>query len=458
MLQAASFRGVPFAVTSSDTGLGRRIALHQYPGKDEPWAEDMGRSARRFRLRGFVLDGDILIGGQSIDLQRKNLIEAAEKPGTGTLIMPTLGALTVALERCSISEGLGANSFSDIEFEFVESGAQTFPSAQTSTTTATTKAAKQLKKAKTNAFSKAIATIKKGLATLNGELAALNSEIANVTSPIRASEAVIAQAFLAAKSWVSVVKRAIIDATAMYRVAANLAGSFGRFTAGGNIGVIGSNTSPYAAGTSVADIVPIASAARETALAAADAFAQVVTDAGLSVPDDVSTSATAMIDALLACCADPADAIRLILSLMAHVLTGAQSDAAAAIDQMVLRTLAAALTVAVSQYQPSSADDAAARITDIGAALYALMTAAADAGEDEAFAALRDCRGSVVKDLRTRGATLATLRTFNFALALPALTLAQSIYADANRADELVRQAGPAHPLFMPANFTALSS
>jgi prophage DNA circulation protein len=451
MLQAASFRGVPFAVTGSDTTVGRRIALHQYPGKDAPWAEDMGRSARRFRLRGFVLDGDILIGGQSIDLQRKNLIAATEKSGTGTLIMPTLGAVTVALERCSISEGLGANSFSDVDFEFVESGAQTFPSAQSSTTTAATKAAKQLKKAKTNAFAKAIATIKAGSA-------ALNSEIAAVTSPIRAAEAVVAQAFLAAKSWVSVVKRAIIDATAMYRVAANLIGSFGRFAAGGNVGVIGSNTSPYAAGTSVADIVPIASTARETALAAADAFAEVVTDAGLSIPDDVSTSATAMIDALLACCADPADAIRLILSLMAHVVTGAQSDAASAIDQMVLRTLAAALATAVSQYQPSSADDAAARITDIGGALYTLMTAAADAGEDDAFAALRDVRGAIVQDLRARGATLATLRTFNFALALPALTLAQSIYADATRADELVRQANPPHPLFMPASFTALSS
>ncbi len=451
MLQTASFRGVPFAVTSSDTAPGRRIALHQYPGKDVPWAEDMGRAARRFRLRGFVLDGDILIGGQSIDLQRKNLIAAAEKSGTGTLIMPTLGAVTVALERCSISEGLGANSFSDVEFEFVESGAQTFPSAQSSTTAATTKAAAQLKKAKTNAFAKAIATIKAGSS-------ALNSEIAAVTSPVRAAEAVVAQALLAAQSWVSVVKRAIIDATAMYRVAANLIGSFGRFAAGGNVGVIGSNTSPYAAGTSVADIVPIASAARETALEAANAFAQVVTDAGLSVPEDVSTSATAMIDALLACCADPADAIRLILSLMAHVVGGAQSDAASAIDQMVLRTLAAALATAVSQYQPSSADDAAARITDIGGALYTLMTAAADAGEDDAFAALRDCRGAIVKDLRARGATLATLRTFNFSLALPALTLAQSIYADATRADELVRQADPPHPLFMPANFTALSS
>jgi hypothetical protein len=80
-LAPASFRGVQFAVTQTDFIGGRRQALHQYPGKDTPWAEDMGRAARRFRLRGFVLDGSVKLGGSSIAMQRSQLIAACEKKG-----------------------------------------------------------------------------------------------------------------------------------------------------------------------------------------------------------------------------------------------------------------------------------------------------------------------------------------------------------------------------------------
>ena len=47
MLNQASFRGVPFAVYGGDARFGRRLALHEYPGRDKPYIEDMGRSTRR---------------------------------------------------------------------------------------------------------------------------------------------------------------------------------------------------------------------------------------------------------------------------------------------------------------------------------------------------------------------------------------------------------------------------
>lgn len=436
MIQSASFRGVPFAVTSSDMSGGRRLAVHQYPGRDTAWAEDMGRSARRFRLRGFILDGDILISGDTIDLQRSNLVTAIEKAGTGTLIHPTLGSLTVAFDRGSIGEGLGANSYSEVELEFVESGEQTYPSATASTSSDATDAAVDLDDATTDAAVDAM-------------------------SDALDAGGTVAQALAAASSWAAVIQSAVADATAMYRLAAQLVGSFGRYSSGANAGVSGSNTSPYASGTTVAEIVPTASANRQAAIEAAEDFVAVVEAANLSSASDVADAADAakaMIAALVAACADPADAIRLLLSLLQHEVTGLTSDMATAINRLVLRITASALTAAVAQYQPQSADDAAARMSEIGAALYDLMTTAADAGEDECFATLRQCRGAVVTDLRSRGMTLARLRTFTFAVPLPSLVLAQSIYTDAARADELVTQTDPVHPLFMPTSFRALAA
>ena len=50
----ASFRGVPFFVESSDISAGRRTVTHQYPQRDEPFTEDLGRAAREYELSAFV--------------------------------------------------------------------------------------------------------------------------------------------------------------------------------------------------------------------------------------------------------------------------------------------------------------------------------------------------------------------------------------------------------------------
>ncbi len=51
-LQDASFRGVPFKVEEESTGTGRRVETHEYPNRDKPYTEDLGKSlsARPLRL------------------------------------------------------------------------------------------------------------------------------------------------------------------------------------------------------------------------------------------------------------------------------------------------------------------------------------------------------------------------------------------------------------------------
>ena len=109
-------------------------------------------------------------------------------------------------------------------------------------------------------------------------------------------------------------------------------------------------------------------------------------------------------------------------------------------------------------YTPTSHDDAAARLEQVAGALDAEILIAADAGEDDAVSALTTLRTAVVEDLTARGASLTPIRSFTVGSPLPADVLAQRLYRDPSRADELVAETGAVHPLFLPTTFSALAS
>src|SRR5215471_14992652 len=54
-LRLASFKGAPFYVEQQGRSSGRRTVLHQYPKRDLPYAEDMGREALRYQITGYLI-------------------------------------------------------------------------------------------------------------------------------------------------------------------------------------------------------------------------------------------------------------------------------------------------------------------------------------------------------------------------------------------------------------------
>lgn len=467
-LAPAAFRGAKFAVVESQSAGGRRVALHQYPGKEVPWAEDMGRDARRFRLRGFVLDGSVKLGRGSVSMQRAALMTACDKRGPGTLDHPTLGKITVALQRWTIGEGLDAQNYSEVEIEAVETGQQEYPAV---TATATTNLQKQVGAVQfTRPLTPAGSRLRKALlrfvkstvlALVSGKPLTLSGVLASATGLLSVA-GVRADLVGRISGWVSRVLWYANDATALYRIAAGLLASdgftYGRYAQGANSGLTTTNPSAYANDQTITDLNADASVLRQEVKDRAQACADLAASVDLADITPLGEAATDMIDALLDCCADPADAIRILLSLLSTTLAGASTTITTLVDLMVCEAAAAALTDAVSRYQPSSTDDAAARIAQIGPVLDALAVAAADAGADEVHAALRDCRAAIVTMLRDAAATVADLQNFAFGEPLPALLIAQQIYGDAARADQLVGQVNPVNPLFFPLAFEALAS
>ncbi len=119
-LVGASFRGKPFLVELSERSGGRRVVVHEFPLRNDPFVEDLGRRARTFRVDGYVIGDDYLA-------QRDSLLaalEAVDRPGE--LVHPYYGkSLTAVCVNLSVRETRAEGGIAMFALEFAEAPAQT---------------------------------------------------------------------------------------------------------------------------------------------------------------------------------------------------------------------------------------------------------------------------------------------------------------------------------------------
>ncbi|MCO4171775.1 DNA circularization N-terminal domain-containing protein [Aeromonas veronii] len=122
-LQPASFRGVAFKVDSDDLQVGRRTVLHEYPGRDTPSVEDMGRETREYAISAYLIGPDFIA-------ERDRLIEALEQAGPGELVSPWYGRMNVVvMGKQRISHSKADGGMCVVSFTFVESGEDEWPTS-----------------------------------------------------------------------------------------------------------------------------------------------------------------------------------------------------------------------------------------------------------------------------------------------------------------------------------------
>lgn len=144
-LQPASFRGVPFEVEASGITVGRRTVVHEYPQRDRPYVEDMGRATRNITLQCFVVGGDYLEQAQA-------LMHELEEPGPGTLVHPWLGEMEVTITSVSelqFDQGLGVAS---VTITATEAGDLEFPAVTADEDTEALEAADAVEKSAVEKF------------------------------------------------------------------------------------------------------------------------------------------------------------------------------------------------------------------------------------------------------------------------------------------------------------------
>jgi prophage DNA circulation protein len=118
--QPASFRGAVFHVETDARAGGRRIALHEFPKRNLPYAEDMGRRAFRHPVTGYVIMSP---RNPNYLTDRDALLDALDIDGPGTLVHPLLGTMTVLCDQYSATESRERGGYCAFEMIFIEAGA-----------------------------------------------------------------------------------------------------------------------------------------------------------------------------------------------------------------------------------------------------------------------------------------------------------------------------------------------
>jgi prophage DNA circulation protein len=131
----AQFREAIFFVETDARGGGRRVAVHQYPKRNTPYSEDMGRAANRFIVQGYLIGpnfGNPNLAGPAEQNPQNNyldlkdaLIAALEKDGPGRLRLPLpyqMADQYVMVMSYTVTEARERGGMCMLQMEFVEYG------------------------------------------------------------------------------------------------------------------------------------------------------------------------------------------------------------------------------------------------------------------------------------------------------------------------------------------------
>ncbi|MEM7308908.1 MAG: DNA circularization N-terminal domain-containing protein [Planctomycetota bacterium] len=121
-LRPAFFRGVRFFVDSHDYEVGRRVEQHEFPQREKPIVEDLGRAANRIRITGYLV-------GPNYMRERDRLLEAcgtrhsrSVADPSGRLTHPYLGTMRVVCASCRMRESFDEGGMARFLLTFRDSG------------------------------------------------------------------------------------------------------------------------------------------------------------------------------------------------------------------------------------------------------------------------------------------------------------------------------------------------
>lgn len=120
-LRQCSYKGVPFQAGAVTKTIQRRQVLHEYPQRDVPYLEDLGKGATLYKVTAFLV-------GDNCVAQAKRLEKALLSVGAGTFVHPWDGALTVSVYQASnISYSNSELRYCSLDITFVEAGELGYP-------------------------------------------------------------------------------------------------------------------------------------------------------------------------------------------------------------------------------------------------------------------------------------------------------------------------------------------
>lgn len=136
-LRPALIGGVPVHVDSRAESSGRRIALHEYPKRDTPFPEDMGKDTRKWSL-------DVYLIGDDYMSRRDRLMRKCEANGAFSYTDFWGRSHRVVCDKIQLKETQKDGRYCSFSVSLIEAGAGAGPFSSIATTVALVGAATSL--------------------------------------------------------------------------------------------------------------------------------------------------------------------------------------------------------------------------------------------------------------------------------------------------------------------------
>ncbi|MEQ4340159.1 DNA circularization N-terminal domain-containing protein [Pseudomonas syringae] len=458
-LLPASFRGVGFFIEKAVVPAGRKGQLHEFPQRDEPYFESLGKQSKVHTLTGFIVGPDCFE-------QRDRLLQALEQEGAGELVHPWLGRVQVQVGECGVTHNLSEGGLVRLDLKFYPANPLKFPVSTLNTR-------RQLLGASESLLDSALRRYRSVMATVDAvriNIQALRSALSGVFATIQRQFT----PFMTIYSDVTALVHSLVNApltvsTLFTTFFASFDGDSRRARrANGTSSIGGASTGTNAgsgSGSSTGGGSGSGSASGSNGTAASSAAARSGSNGGVSSVETVDyrsviSEATQQAEAV--------SGINLV-SQSSGLDTGVTAQAAANLVQdallvkvakivasMPVATTVMPLTVVPSLDQQVTqalqrvdvpvADD----VIELRDTLSSAIWEASLKADPEHYLALNTLRQALIRHLNAVAASGVRLVDMKVSESLPALVLAYRRFGDASRAQEIVQRNRLAHPGFVP--------
>jgi len=404
-LWPASYKGVPFYFESDDEEGGRDNVKHVFPHRDQPFIEDMGEALRYY-------GGTAYVHGDNADGLANALKAALSSYGAGMLVVPYFGPVSVHCETFKRSTHRDQMGYVAFELKFVRTGAATAFISVPALANAAFVAAESVAVSLGALFPRTILTLGQPDYVVGAAVDTLASAAAAVE--------VLRQSYP-------------VDPAVSAKLRDGVAGFLAALPT-----QVSNAAAPADAGPAVSSLV---------------ALVRQLGD-GLA-PAPAIRASLELVDAFPAPPAPLSATVAGQPYLSTPARTAYQNAVAAA---RIVRL--AALTAYAEGVLRSTFADRPSGITaraEVAERFEAELYDTTGAENHDLFVAIEVLRGKVIEWLTKTINTLAPVIVVESARIMPSLALAWALYADPNRASELVARNNVRHPSFMPRTIEALS-
>lgn len=399
----ASFRGISFLIPQASVPVGMKVQLHEFPQRDEPYAEQMGKQAQVHRLVCWIIGDDCFE-------RRDKFMEAVQTPGAGELVHPWLGRMQVKAGEAELTHDFKQGGMAAFAVTFYPDIPLKFPTAKVNTQ-------QQVVKASDSLLDSALVRYKSAMAKVDQArlgLARLRNSLSGVYTVIQQQFSTIIGAFTNLTGFVQSLMNAPDSLSSLF------SSYFSEFSVDDYLG----NDSGSSYRNSVA-----------TATQQTEALASIntVSDSG-GVDAAAASQATANLvqDALLV-------QVALIISEMPVASQPVSTATVASVEQQAVQPIV--------RPEVPVADDVIELRDNLNEAIFQASLKA----DPEHYMVLNTLRQTIVKHLTAVAESGVRLVEITPPETLPALVLAYRRFGDATRESEVVQRNRLRHPGFVPA-------